>query len=393
MNNVIFSCLTESTKEFVTRNARRDEDVLPLCTYVRQLEAAGRERPRNEVLNDRQLERIRSCYHLTVPEPGSSFGIMMCKSFLQPRQQNNFDIKKPRSFVEKENDIDWSFYSNAGASRDVQKFMATSKCEMLLSTKSASIVYMSFALESKDISNIEIFKTKILKKILPYSLCICVKEMYKNETSGQNEIHFVAYAKKTIEDHFLQALYELSDCESIKLIFTSDRSFFADRDLNIINCINFLYCFLTDRYKPEKENDNDDICLYMVKLIATITFEIGGKSLKRNGLSKCGIGPLAFVISEAGILETAKINGTFEYPVDGDDIAARDGLERKRFYINSSFERMFLNLPVRNGILFPDFQYVASSSPPQVRETSTVATSTSWSPNTIGATSNSSSSL
>lgn len=367
MDNVIYTCMNGSLKEFVRNNAKRHEDILPLCTFVRQLEAAGRPFPKSKLLKDRQLEKIRSCYHLTVPEPGSNFGIMMCKSFLQPRQQNNFDIKKPKSVVEKENDYDWRFFSNANAIHEVERFMSTSKFEMLLSTKNATTIYMSFVVKSKFIVTIDDFKVKILNVLLPYSMCIYVKEIYVDNISEETEIYFVVYVKKTMEDYFLQILCELPDYPSIKLIFTSNRFYFSDQDLNIANAINFLYCFLTDRYKPEKENDNDDICIYMTKLLAMITFAIGGRSLKRNGLSKCGIGPLAFVISEAGILETAKINGTLEYPDDekqndNDNNKDVSKKQNKRFYINSPFERIFLNLPVKNGILFTDFQIVKNSS-------------------------------
>lgn len=342
MDNVIYTCLEESHKKFVMKNARRDQDILPLCTYVRQLEAAGRPYPKNDSLNDEQLDKIRSCYHLTVPEPGTNFGILMCKTFLQPKQQNNFDVKKLKGVIEKENDREWNFYSNPSAKEEVERFMATSKYEMLLSIKNMAIVYMSFVLKSHTGVTIDDFRT-ISEKLLPFTISICVKEI------SVDEIYFIVYVRKTMEDHFLETMYGLPDVDFLKLIFTSDRLFFSERDLYITNSMNFLYCFLTDRYKPEKECENDDICIYMAKLISTITFEMGGKSLKRNGQSKCGIGPLAFVISEAGILETAKINGTLDYPDDD------NGDRKKRFYINSPFERMFLNLPVKNGVLYPQF--------------------------------------
>lgn len=354
-NNSIFTCLNEQAKEFVKINAKCENDVLPLCTYIRQLAAAGRCSPRNWILTNKQLEKIRLCYQFTIPEPGTNFGIIMCKNFLQPRQQDNFDIKKPKSIIVKGNNLSMIFYSNSDWKRDVDNFMSTSKYEMILSVKNTSIVYISFTLETELINTKEDFRKYILEILLRYCMCIQLMEISKSAKTNVSNVYFVVYVHKKMEDYFLYVLYNLYNIPAIQLIFTSNRNFFKDRDLNIMNSTIFLYCFLTDRYKPEREDENDDICNYMVKLISTVTFEIGGKSLKRNGLSKCGTGPLAFVISEAGITETAKLNGTLEYPKTRNE---KNNAQIKQYKIDSAFERMFLNLPIRNGILFSDYKFI-----------------------------------
>lgn len=346
-NNVIFTCLTEPMQEFVRHNAKSEDDILPLCTYIRQLQAVGRNRPRKNTLTPGQLEKIRNCYLFTIPEPGTNFGIIMCKNFLQPRQQDNFDIKKPKFIIEKRTNADTVFFSHPHWEAEVDRYMTTSKYEMLLSIKTSPIIYLSFMILSNDIKTTSDFVKEVTDNMLRYCICIRLMEISYDAQLHSHTSYFVVYVQKKTEDNFFHQLYDLSMAQSIRMIFTSNRTFFCNRDLNIMNSIIFLYCFLSDRYKPEKENETDDISIYMCTMIATITFELGGKSLKRNGLSKCGMGPLAFVISEAGIMETAKLNGTLDYPNE-------ENTPPKRYNIESTFERIFLNLPIHNGVLCRD---------------------------------------
>lgn len=346
--NSIFTCLDDDSKKFVKTNAQSESDVLPLCTYIRQLQAAGRLFPKQLILKENQLEKIRCCYNFLIPEPGSLFGVNFLKQFLHPKQQSNFDIKKPKSIIEKRNNLCRTFYSNPEWKQHIDNFMATSKYEMLLSVKNSFVVYMSFVLKTNLIISESDFEHYVLNLILRF--CMCIQLMEIKIKNDNNEIYFIVYVQKKMEDYFLYELYNLY--ESIQLIFTSNRNFFTDKDLIIMNSITFLYCFLTDRYKPEKENENDEICNYMAKFISTITLEIGGKSLKRNGLSKYGIGPLTFVISEAGLMETAKLNGTLKYPVFENE-------QTKQFKIDSVFERIFLNLPIKHGVLFYDCNLIS----------------------------------
>lgn len=370
--NSIFLSLNDACQNFVRVNARSEDDVLPLCTYITHLFNFGRHDAYKKRLSVSQLRAIRACYHRTLPEPGSIFGIIMSKNFLQPRQQNNFDVKKPTKNT-KNNDDKKScgtgvmhFYSNDKWIEEINTFMAMSKSELLLSVKKSHIVYMSFLLESaEDIKSMQLFKTVVVDEVLKLTMCIRVMEMGEKKVAGEDsemekrttEIYFVVYVLQKMEDFFIERLYNVingSNDAKIRLIFTSNRSLFVDKDVHIANAITFIYCFFTERYRPEIETDNDDMINYVAKLVTTIIYELGGHSLKRNGMSKCGMGPLAFVIFEAGLLETAKMNGTLEYPVTTE-------AKRKKYFIQSIFERMFLNLPIRSGVLQQGFELIPIS--------------------------------
>lgn len=165
------------------------------------------------------------------------------------------------------------------------------------------------------------------------------------------------------------APHRLGICD---LVYCSDTLYFMEisQTLFIENSITFLYCFLTDKYRPVIETKDDSFVFGLVKILSSIEY-FTKCSLKRNHNSKMGHGPLTSVISEGGLNESAKYTKamfrksmlndketppppaqplTHECSDDDDDDTENE--KRKFYVINEPYINTFLNRPVECGSMY-----------------------------------------
>jgi hypothetical protein len=344
-NNVLFKSLNDEQKKFVKDNIESKADVLPITVFLIQLKRAGRDMPKSRQLSLKQLIEIRNCFYTTIPEPGTMFGLLLSQAYLQPRQQNNLNVKR---FAAMDTiNIDQTgnqmeFYSLEEYLPRIKKYLASNKNEILLSLNDKSeIIYMSYF--CKTVFDYTNFKLNFIDQMLKYSMYIQIKEW--NEKLDYNEIYFVVFCSKKIYKEFLIAMstIETNDLQ-FWLIFTSDRLLTRDLTHFVTNSSVFLYCFLTERFKPDLEDVFDEITCYLCLLIAYITYVLGCNSLKRSGMAKGGFGPLTFLVSEGGL--------------DYIDKFLNKQQECKNFNINNVFEQLFLNLPIKCGSLYEKIKLI-----------------------------------
>jgi hypothetical protein len=340
-NNVLYKSLNEEQKEFVKKNMKSKTDVLPLTVFLFQLKKAGRDMPESKQLSLKQLIEIRTCFYTTLPEPGTMFGLLLSQAYLQPRQQQNLNVKRFSAINEANVDHSGNqmeFYSLEEYIPRIKKYMSFNKNEVLLSLNDKNeIIYMSYFCKTRyDYTN---FKNKFIDCVLKYLMSIQIKEW--KEEGDENKIYFVVFCNKKVYKEFLIAMSNIETIDlQFWLIFTSDRLSARDLTHFITNSSVFLYCFLTERYKPDLEDLFDEITCYLCLLIAYITYALGCNSLKRSGMAKGGFGPLTFLVSEGGLDYIGKYLNKQQ--------------ECKDFKINTVFEKLFLNLPIKCGSLYEE---------------------------------------
>lgn len=182
------------------------------------------------------------------------------------------------------------------------------------------------------------------------------------------------------------------------LVYCSDTLYFMrmSQALFIDNSVTFLYCFLTEKYRPVIETKEDSFVFGLVKILSSIEY-FTECSLKRSYNGKTGHGPLTSVISEGGLNESTKyVNNLFRSaylcnadtsvniegsPVEEDiwdpkspsyspgsppfstdldaiksngeqDMTAAITADARRYVINEPYINTFLNRPVECGSMY-----------------------------------------
>lgn len=148
----------------------------------------------------------------------------------------------------------------------------------------------------------------------------------------------------------------------VDVVFCSDTLYFMNmsKRLFIDNSIIFLYCYLTDKYKPVIESRNDTDTFGLVKMMTCIEY-CTQSSLKRRNNSKIGHGPLTSVISEGGLNESTKfVNNLLRKQMLNVDVEQQSASlhpsaisgPSKMFVINEPYINTFLNKPVDCGNMY-----------------------------------------
>lgn len=308
-----------------------------------------------------KMRLLRSCFSKTLPEPGTFYGIQMCQMYNMPRQQNNLNVKKPKrhdnaihcgenaesstggsggggviDFYDGEkwldsvclDPINRSIYSSESFREHVEKFHSSDKNDLFLSMSQPKVVYTSIMI--KTINGLESYK-KIVGECLKFSMCLELKKI------TSDSITFIAYhTNKSFFEKFILTVDNMFGHDSIVIWFTNERTMLTKKfggDFFVKNYIDYLYCFLTNRYEPDiPKTTNDIVTMMMCRLISGIIRAIGFLSLKSTGLYKAGYTPMSLITTEASLLNIQKM-------VSADD-------EAKEYQVYTPSESMFLNYTV-----------------------------------------------
>lgn len=224
-----------------------------------------------------------------------------------------------------------------------------------------------------------------------------LKQFYnKKDTSIYLQITFTRKGHyDQVLDEFFKRIYEYNRYYSLNknndtslffsdfnIVFCSDTLYFMNmsKRLFIDNSIIFLYCYLTDKYKPVIDTRDNTDTFGLVKMMSCIEY-CTQSSLKRHNNSKIGHGPLTSVISEGGLNESIKfVNNLLRQKmlninqpshsssssspatttttlassvdtitsVDKDDVIT----PKRMFVINEPYINTFLNKPVDCGNMY-----------------------------------------
>lgn len=251
-------------------------------------------------------------------------------------------------------------------------------------------------------------KNKIRKKVIHIKKCkkndyeillesqpeYSLKQFYnKKDTSIYLQVTFTRKGRyDQVLDEFFKRIYEYNRYYNLNknndtsllfsdfnIVFCSDTLYFMNmsKRLFIDNSIIFLYCYLTDKYKPVIDTRDNTDTFGLVKMMSCIEY-CTQSSLKRHNNSKIGHGPLTSVISEGGLNESIKfVNNLLRKKmlnnnkpshlssssyattttlssvdtstsVDKDDVIT----PKRMFVINEPYINTFLNKPVDCGNMY-----------------------------------------
>lgn len=303
--------------------------------------------------DETKMNMLQSCFSKNIPEPGTFYGIQMCQMYNMPRQQNNLNVKKPKrdsddvqvqectsvkiDYTDGDRWLDETccepinrpIYSSENFRENVEKFHASDKNDLFLSMSQPKVVYTSIMIKTNKGSRE--FKN-IVGECLKFSMCL---ELKKITTTS---ITLIAYhTNKSFFERFLCTLYRMYGPESVIMWFTNERTTLTKKfngDFFVKNYIDYLYCFLTNRFEPDvPKTINDIVTLMMCKLISGIIKSIGFVSLKSTGLYKARYPPMSLVTAEASLLNVQKL------------ISDKDRSD-KEYKVYAPLESMFLNCPV-----------------------------------------------
>lgn len=325
-----------------------------------------------EILNIHKIEVLLRCCTKSLPEPGTLFAIQLCHLYNQPQQQNKMNIKRSIQDVNYNHqsaDIDpilskmnkWShlslleqlsklksidcyintpIYSKREYVNKVNTFINSNKNDLLLSSTSVSkICYSSFTITEQTDQNtwtdseqsIELYK-KILKIGLTFSMCIELKEV------EYNVLTFITYHEKmTNLDNFITSMGIAFGTDNVILWFTNEHRLFKLPE-NISNYLrnleDYLYCRLTDRFKPNApRTDNDGITKIICSLVSRIVKHVNQRSLKSAGLADAGLNPFAMILNDAALKNLEKFSNSDR------------GMVNSSYTIDGPFESMLTNAP------------------------------------------------
>lgn len=302
-----------------------------------------------------RMRKIQSCFSRTLPGPGTFYGIQMCQMYNMPRQQNNLNVKKPKrqepttsgasECVTDGGDIDFNdgqtwldttcanpinkpIYSSDSFRDHIEKFHTSDKNDLFLSMSQPKVVYTSIMIKTRD--GLSAYKN-IIRNCLKFSMCLELKKI------DAESITFIVYhTNKSFFEKFLLTLHCMFGAESIIMWFTNERTTLTKRyggDFFVTNYIDYLYCFLTNRYEPDiPKTTNDIVTMMMCRLISGIIRSIGFLSLKSTGLYKAGYTPMSLITTEASLLNIQKLVSGDRYNDD--------------YRVYTPSESMFLNYTV-----------------------------------------------
>lgn len=329
-----------------------------------------------EKMNTEKINILLRCCMKSLPEPGTLFAIQLCHLYNQPQQQNKMNIKriisevgcqsngsKPRSSITDK----WTYlslseqlnklknvnyyvntpvYSKREHVNTIDTFINSNKNDLLLSSTSISkLCYSSFTIyEKKDLNtwlnaeiSLNLYK-KILNVGLMFCMCIELKEI------DLNSLTFITYHDKMINlENFITAIGITFGTNNIVMWFTSEHRLFKlpeNIDDYLRNLEDYLYCRLTDRFKPNAPRvDNDAITKIMCRLVSHIVKCVGQRSLKSAGLADAGLNPFAMILNDAAIKNLEKFSNS-------------DRSTHTTYTIDGPFESMLTNVPYTGRYTF-----------------------------------------
>src|SRR5436190_6390367 len=355
-NPVTRSCVADSLAGSLTLMAHGTHQIY--CSFDRFTDCK---------FNDGKLLKILRCYKNCVPEPGTYFGEIVAQFFQHCKQQSNLNIKRTTRSDKSDADfpsvdppdncvnnvlslLDATLNMTNDVGMDVgnetngrqsttcmggkKKTDVDGKYEVIMSLKRAATVVLMFRCvqhgklrsgtnkELIDYLRNKIFGTLVthtggnLLDRLTYEFNV---KQFENKPNSEVYFSLTLYRNKK-NDQILDSLFSSMDLynDSIRrgikhrvgvctLVYCSDTLYFMgmSQTLFIDNSVTFLYCFLTEKYRPVIETKEDSFVFGLVKILASIEY-FTECSLKRNCNGKMGHGPLTSVISEGGLNDSLK---------------------------------------------------------------------------------------
>lgn len=299
--------------------------------------------------DDDTLLRAIRCFKTSVPEPGTYVGEIVAQFFQHCKQQSNLNVKR------KLNSRDVAPSSSTGvelqsggrhepkSDKKTRRTAMDRKFETIMSLKRVPEVVVTFrAIQNAPLetrtdrrtSTAVIPQTALMRYLttrvfgtLCYSDGTCFLNRLQheftiheyNDTAGRPVYFSLEIVRKTKYDQILDLVFEsvhLYNCSTetvnhrmgaCNVVFCSDTLYFMDmsKRLFIDNSVTYIYCFLTDKYKPVIESREETDAFGLAKILASVEYSTKC-SLKRNHSTRMGHGPLTSVISEGGLNESAK---------------------------------------------------------------------------------------
>jgi hypothetical protein len=324
-------------------NTNKNQDILTvseLVTYWHSFRGRFSENLANFKLSINSLKCLRDkCLAQTRPQPGDPFGLQLCTTYSAPRQQDHLNVKRCKVATDEGNKNSFFNYIRSdNDEKEIYNYLRISKNEMIKSFVNYAITHTIFRLIN--VRNEEIANS-IIAQLKPY---ICGCKIYETSTNEGTYLGLFFYEKDTslVYSIFYSTIVNIT---KIQLIFTSNRLLFlSDEHVNlfIANSITFLYCFITDKYKPIIETVAEEF-MYSQCIIVTLINAVTKSSLKHSGIAKTDVGPLVLMTHESGIIYTVK--------------EAKTGI-KKIFPVNGIMPNIALNRPISFGTLCNKFEII-----------------------------------
>jgi hypothetical protein len=298
----------------------------------------------NFKLSINSCKRLRDkCLSQTRPQPGDPFGLQLCTTYSAPRQQDHLNVKRCKLNNQDNNgDYFFNYIRSSNDEKEIYKYLQISKNEMIKSFVNYSITHTVFRLiniTNDDNTN------KIINMLKPYISGCKIYESSPNEGTYLG-IFFCEKDTTLVYSVFYKKVAPFS---KIQLIFTSNRLLFSKDDehldLFVANSITFLYCFITDRYKPIIETTAEEF-MHSQCCIVTLINALTKASLKHSGIAKTDLGPLILMTHESGIMYASK--------------EAKTGL-KKIFPVTGIMPNIALNRPILFGTLSDMFEIIPNN--------------------------------
>ncbi|KAG8304333.1 hypothetical protein J6590_096378 [Homalodisca vitripennis] len=289
-------------------------------------------------LDDAVLLRIIRCFNTSVPEPGTYVGEIVAQFFQHFRQQSNLNVKRKIGPDEKQttasqpaettNTGDTPTKDGAGekalnhqrgytgrqrSRSDDRKFETIMSLNRLprvsimfrMTQRSALSSRVTESVGSSSARAEPVLLVEYLKKRVFGSLCYGDGSSYLSRVEHEFTVH--QYADSPDKELYFTldiTNHRLGECNGV---FCSDTMYFMglSKHLFVDNSVTYMYCFLTDKYKPVVESKEDTDAFGLAKILSSVEFSTKC-SLKRNHNRRMGHGPLTSVISEGGLNESAK---------------------------------------------------------------------------------------
>lgn len=280
-------------------------------------------------VNKSKMDAIIRCCSKTLPERGTFYGIQMCQMYNMPRQQNNLNVKKPKTnsdverddgssvsdTVDFDDDDEWirvncadpinrQIFSSPVFRDYVEKFHARDKNDLFLSMSQPKVIYTSYMVTTAG-PVIEAY-ARMIRECIRYCMCVELKKI------SDDSMTFITYhVNKSFFERFTYSLHQMFGAGSIVIWFTNERTIFTKKyggEYFIRNYVDFLYCFMTNRFEPDAPRTLNDIVTMMIcKLISGIIKSINFASLKSTGLYRAGYTPMSLITTEASLLNIRKL--------------------------------------------------------------------------------------
>lgn len=302
-------------------------------------------------LSINSLNRIRSVLQQTRPQPGDPFGLQLSADFTGPRQQNNLNAKRYKVIRDSDNNSFFDYTKSKIDELQIVKYLNITKNEMMKSFVTYPITHTVIRFPTITETNTDDNIPQLIIDTLKPYMCAC--KIY--EISSTEGAYIGFFFTETESISFYSVLYSnVATKYKCQLIFTSNRLLFLDSnefktnklELFLSNAVNFLYCFITERYKPVVENLADEFTFYQAYLISLIN-ACTHSSLRHSGIAKSALGPLVLATHESGIIHVTK--------------EVKNGLPPKVYDIKGIIPAIVLNKPINFGTMYDKFEILSIS--------------------------------